>query len=145
MASMNPPSRGGPNVVGASEIVGGEANELRLARFLDGLDRVAKLLAFAVINLLAVVAHGVPEVEVEMVGTGRLQPLVQVVDELLGTPRLGLADEENLLADLGFLGEPRLEVPLRAVGRGRVVATDAVGVRHDESGGRCPRPSRSLG
>jgi hypothetical protein len=60
-----------------------------------------------------VVAHGVPEVEVEVIGPRRLQSLVQVVDELLCRPRLGLADEEDLLADLGLLGEPSLEVCLR--------------------------------
>ena len=70
-------------------------------------------------------AQPVEEEEVDIVGTQRCEPLVDLLEHVAGLADAVLGGQEDLLADLGHGREPFLERVLGPVGRGRVEIANA--------------------
>ena len=85
----------------------------------------------------ALVTQAVDEEQVDVVGPQSGQPLVDHAEQSFGRARHVFGDEDDLLADLGVLIEPLLEVLFGAVQLGRVEDADAVG--EGRCGGRVRR------
>ena len=120
-------------VFGALGVVAREADEAGLARLLDGLDRVLEFLALGPFQRSFAVLAGadpVDEQQVDVVGLERLQPLVELGDELaVALPRVVLGDEEDVLAHGGVGRQPLGDGGLGAVAVGGVEGADALLIR----------------
>ena len=84
MTSTNPPFSGGLEELGPLGMMRRESDELRLARFADRVGGLLELLAHGPLHfgVEVSVAQGVEEDQVDVVGLKRVQPLVQLLDEL---------------------------------------------------------------
>ena len=124
-----PPGRGGHEQLRPARVVGREADEPRLARPADRVGDRLELRAPGPgrLDVEVLVAQGVDQDRVDIVGLELLEPLVQQPDELLGRAHHGLRDQEQLLAGHGRRLHPPRDHRLGTVALGRVDIADAVG------------------
>ena len=99
-------------------VMGRDADKARLARLANRVGRLLELAALDEVYRLVqrvVVSEAVNEEEVQIVGPHVGQALVELSHDLGRGLREVLGDHEDLLADLGLLLEPELEVGLGLV------------------------------
>ena len=124
-----PAGRGRLDEVRPHRVVGREADKLRLARLADRLGSLLELAAPgpARLDLEVLLSQGVEEEQVDVIGLERLEPLVELPEELRGRIGPVLGHQEELVARHGGRLHPPADHRLGAVGLGRVDITDAVG------------------
>ena len=131
--------------LGTVLVVARDADQPGLARLADGVGGLLELAALDEVQGLVervVVAEAVDEEEIDVVGAHVGQPLVELAHDFRGRPRQVLGDDEDLLADLGLLLEPELEVGLGLVLLRGVEAADPLGVGVPEDPLDAPPPGR---
>src|SRR5271157_4527182 len=110
-------------LLGPAAIVSGKAHEPHPAGLLDGLGGGFHLPALGPVDLIA--SQAVEKQQVDIIGSERRQPLVDLLDHLVRFADVILGGQKDLLADLRLGREPGLEPVLDMVARGRVEITDA--------------------
>ena len=119
-------------------VVRREADEFRLARLADRLGGFLEFLALGPFDLGCdvVIADGVNENQIDVIGLKGLEPLVQPIDHLSRRAGMVLGDQKQFLANLRHCLHPAADRGLGAVALGRIDVADSVSPGEPEDADR---------
>ena len=138
ITSMKPPVGGVLQLLGDHRVVGREADELDLARLLEGLDGLLHLLALGPVDLAG--AEAVEEEQVDVVGAEPLEALVELLEHVDGSRTWLLVARKMFLRTSGSASNHSPEDALGVlVALGGVEVADAFLIREAEQPVRARR------